>query len=73
MGPRVKDLSGLVVGRLSVIWLAYVNHRRQAVWLCWCACGCVVEVIGVNLTSKTAPTRSCGCLKSDWRHDAQVA
>lgn len=65
MGPRVKDLSGLVSGRLTVLSFAFVNRRRQAVWWCLCACGRIANVIGVNLTARQ-PTQSCGCLKSDW-------
>jgi hypothetical protein len=36
---NLKDLSGLVSGRLTVLSFAYVNHRRQAVWMCRCQCG----------------------------------
>jgi hypothetical protein len=65
MGPRIKDLSGLVSGRLTVLSFAYVNRRRQAVWWCLCQCGRIANVIGTNLTTRR-PTVSCGCYKRDW-------
>jgi hypothetical protein len=61
MGRRVKDLTGQVFGRLTVVSLVEVTRgaRRNAVWLCKCACGEQVHVPAPNLIYQH--TTSCGC------------
>ena len=69
--PR-KDLTGMVVGRLTVIEFSGVcddsigltNHRLT--WLCSCECGSLVKVRGSSLKC-ARPTRSCGCLQREYR------
>ncbi len=68
---RAADLTGLRVGRLTVLRRveSYVqaDGRRRGRWLCRCACGREVTALTGNLTSKRAQGRvqSCGCLKRE--------
>ena len=63
-GRQRKDLTGLVVGRLTVIEFAYRKKKRNY-WRCQCTCGktCIVRVD--MLLSKKRPTNSCGCIKNE--------
>ena len=60
---KLKDLTGLRFGRLTVIEL---DHKEQCksgtriYWRCRCDCGKITVVKGYSLTSGV--TRSCGCL-----------
>lgn len=55
-----RDLTGSIIGRLTVIRLFTVRPR---VWLCRCSCGKETTVYHGNLTSPII--RSCGCLRVD--------
>lgn len=58
---RIRDLTGNRFNLLEAI--APAGTRRGGVlWLCRCACGRVKRVASSALLSKTAPTKSCGCL-----------
>jgi hypothetical protein len=65
--PRIRrDLTGLVVGRLTALRCVGRDKRRTAIWRCRCSCdGKEVEVRGTDLT-RQHPTRSCGCAQRDW-------
>ena len=56
---RVKDLTGKVFGRLTVLGLNRIENRKSY-WDCLCSCGTKITVNGSNLVSHT--TKSCGCL-----------
>lgn len=59
-----RDLTGLVVGRLTVLrYFGPAQGRRESVWLCRCICGKEIQVLQHRLTRSR--TRSCGCLASD--------
>lgn len=60
---KVKDLTGMVFGRLTVTEFAGVNNHKQARWLCTCDCGNETVVDGDNL--RRGNTASCGCLQKD--------
>ncbi|MBK8772826.1 MAG: hypothetical protein IPM06_20680 [Rhizobiales bacterium] len=68
---RATDLTGLRVGRLTVLRRveSYVqaDGRRRGRWLCLCACGREVTALTGNLTAKRNAGRvqSCGCLKQE--------
>lgn len=68
---RAADLTGLRVGRLTVLRRveAYIqpDGRRRGRWLCLCACGREVTALTGNLTAKRNAGRvqSCGCLKQE--------
>ena len=61
---KKKDLTGLIVGNLTVI--EEIQQRRRdgkVMWKCQCSCGNITNVVGTLLTHKTRPTQSCGCLQ----------
>lgn len=63
-----KDLSGTILGRLTIIKEAepYIrpgNGERQRQWLCQCSCGKILVMRQCNLMRKA--TRSCGCYTSE--------
>lgn len=66
--PRVKDISGLKVGRLEVI--KYIDTKKGvgSIWECKCDCGNIKNIKRKDLT-KEKPTQSCGCLRSDLLSD----
>ena len=56
---KLKDLTGVRFGKLTVINKAYMKDG-QAVWHCRCDCGNYTDVKGQSL--REGLTRSCGCL-----------
>lgn len=60
----LRDLTGQVFGRLTVIVRSGTNKDKKAVWLCRCACGNTKEVLSERLCLSNN-TRSCGCLKTE--------
>lgn len=60
---RVKDISGQVFGRLTVIKFAYRHNNGHSVWLLKCECGKEIEVLDNSF--KTGRTQSCGCLHKE--------
>lgn len=66
MGSRVKDLTGQIFGRWSVISFGGMDTRynsNSALWLCRCECG-VEKLVSSNSLSR-GKSKSCGCLLSD--------
>jgi len=61
--PRVKDLTGQVFGRLTVLWYVGNNKHGCAMWRCACQCGDCTTVLGSSLRSGHA--KSCGCFNRD--------
>lgn len=59
-GQNAVDMSGRLVGRLTVIERSDTVNRR-AKWLCLCECGTRLAVDGYHLRS--GHTSSCGCAK----------
>ena len=59
--PRVKDETGNVYGKLTVLEFAGIAIKSQkgAYWLCRCECG--KEVVVVGKTLRTGQTKTCGC------------
>lgn len=68
MPQRTIDLTGLKVGKLTVINFAGFKDRRSnpnralATWNCQCDCGTNKIISAAQLLNKTKPTLSCGCL-----------
>lgn len=68
---KLKDLSGKIFGKLSVI----KKHEKRSInnrvlWECLCECGnvCIISGDQLNRGSKGGngiPTRSCGCLRNN--------
>jgi hypothetical protein len=59
---RVKDLTGQVFGRWTVLHKD-ARSRRKTYWLCRCECGNETVVQGGNL--KDGQSQSCGCLRRE--------
>lgn len=62
---RFIDLSGQVIGRLTV--LAYTGRtiHRESLWQCVCTCGVLVERVHGN-SLRWGKVKSCGCLQREW-------
>lgn len=60
---RLIDLTGLKIGRLTVLGIAYRNKHRQIVWKCQCECGNIHYVIGQQL--RLGKCLSCGCYEKE--------
>lgn len=59
---KVKNLTGLRFGKLSVLKKSDYTRHRKAIWTCFCDCGNVVDVLAELLVS--GRSQSCGCLRS---------
>ena len=55
-----QDITGMIFGRLTVLYSCGVNKGHHRIWLCQCICGKQKKVLGLNL--KNGNTSSCGCL-----------
>lgn len=64
---NIKDLTGQVFGRLTVLRLYGKDKKGRAMWECRCECGNIKVVQSYSL--KAGYTRSCGCLA----HESHVA
>lgn len=67
MPERVKDETGNVYGRLTVIKRDGCDNSGAAKWLCKCECGKTVSVRGIALRKGT--TRSCGCYSAEYHRE----
>ena len=63
MGYTAIDMTGMIVGRLTVIERAGSDKKKQALFRCKCECGNEVVVTGYSL--RKGETKSCGCLQRD--------
>lgn len=61
---KARDLSGMVVGRLTVLSVSGRTADGHLAWLCRCTCGNEKAVASALLTRRV-PVRSCGCLGSE--------
>lgn len=59
----IKDLTGQVFGRLTVIELHGRTARRSILWLCKCACGKFTVSVGADM--RHGKKLSCGCLRGE--------
>lgn len=59
---KIKDLSGQVFGRLTVLGFSHVE-RNLARWICRCECGKELIMRGASL--RNGESKSCGCLRID--------
>lgn len=60
---RVKDLTGMRFGRLTVEKYAGLNSHNKSLFECKCDCGKNIICVGASLTSGL--TTSCGCLQKE--------
>ena len=68
MGRKAKDMTGKVIGRITVVVRDPREFRDKAGqsrprWFCQCACGNVILRLGEDLrrSNRLAETYSCGC------------
>jgi hypothetical protein len=59
MGRKIKDITGSVIGMLTVLRYICVDAHGSTKWACECECGNIVIVAKENL--KLHRTISCGC------------
>lgn len=59
---RIRDLTGMTFGNLTVISLHPTQKYTKTKWKCLCACGNITIVSAYPLTH--GHTTSCGCVKS---------
>lgn len=58
--PRVKDITGQIFGRLTVLQFSHSDPKwKIAHWVCRCQCGTIKTILGSSLKSGNTP--SCGC------------
>lgn len=61
MGPKSKDISGQIFGRLRVLAL-HSRTPKDTFWLCQCNCGNIKNISGNSFKRKNSRrTYSCGC------------
>jgi hypothetical protein len=66
MGRKIKDLTGMSFGRLTVKGLSKNRSTDgRALWICLCSCGKEKIIAGTEL----ARTRSCGCFAREVARD----
>lgn len=67
MAQKIKDLTGQVFGRLTVLELDHKEPKKQGgttiYWRCRCSCGKFTIVSRSNLERGKA--KSCGCLSRE--------
>lgn len=62
MGRSIRDLSGVVIGRLTAQWpVGLRGKHRLVVWMCLCECGRLKTVTRESFLRGFV--RSCGCLR----------
>lgn len=58
---KLKDLTGKIFGRLTVI-----SYAGKGKWHCKCSCGTEKDIVGASL--RNGVTKSCGCYNKDKIH-----
>ncbi len=61
MPRKIKDISGLKVGNLTVVNLVGKAKNNESIWLCRCICGKEINVTKSNLSREHST--SCGCTR----------
>ena len=64
---KIKDLTGLRNGRLTIIKRGRKNKSGSYYWICDCDCGVTKEILYSSL--HTNGTTSCGCDRVSVNHD----
>lgn len=63
---HLKDLTGRVFGKLTVIKRARNHRHDKTAWLCHCECGTKKSIVSYTLLN--GDSRSCGCMQTRWSH-----
>lgn len=71
MNSQIKNLDGLVIGRLTVLNFSHIcPKKRNAVWDCVCECGNRIKSLGTYL--RAGSVQSCGCLQKERTSNAAI-
>lgn len=62
---HVKDLTGQVFGRLTVLERVGSDKRGKALWRCLCSCNLNAEKVVIGTRLINGVTQSCGCLQRE--------
>lgn len=62
-GKMRFDMTGQVVGRLTVVKRIPYKNKKRSLWLCKCECGNEARVLGQNL--RNGNSTSCGCFNRE--------
>lgn len=62
-GCQIKNLTGLVFGKLTVIEQDFSVKKAKLYWKCKCACGTIKTISGDGLVSGNS--KSCGCYRKE--------
>lgn len=68
---EIIDMTGRIIGRLTVIEECGRDARGRVLWRCRCECGNEVIVRGDHLRGEH-PTTSCGCFQSERAAEANT-
>lgn len=60
---KIKDETGKIYGRLTVLKRDGLSKDNRVMWLCQCSCGNTVRIRGTDL--RTGHTTSCGCYNKE--------
>lgn len=60
LNGRFQDLTGLVVGRLTVVSFGGIGKAHQSLWNCLCECGTKTVKYGYDLKRPYRYPRACG-------------
>lgn len=63
--PPFRELAGQTFNRLTAISKVGSDGSSRTMWECLCLCGNKTTIRQDQLTSKTRPTKSCGCLNKE--------
>ena len=70
MGAKLKDLTGNVYGRLTVLRRGDYDRWGNILWVCRCECGTNKSINGGSLRSGNS--QSCGCLNKELTSDRNI-
>lgn len=70
MPLKIKDETGRIYGRLTVLGPHPERVRGCVAWVCRCECGNLTVVSGSSLRSGN--TKSCGCMRRDEANSRQL-
>jgi len=62
MTGRIRDLTGLTIGKLKILKYDQTKKNHRAYWICECKCGNLKSISGHDLLHGT---KSCGCHRKE--------
>ena len=62
MNNRIRDLTGITIGKLKILKYDQTKENRRAYWICECQCGNLKSISGHDLLHGI---KSCGCHRKE--------